>query len=127
MALSRGCINLGLTLGYKVRPDEVGRLFGEALAIRSGLADSSAEGRAALAEAFGYAGHLAFGTGRTREAAESIDRAVALAESLEADAGTDPRRRLAVANLFTTIGCPSLCHPSDPRAMVAYYRRALAA
>ena len=127
MSLSRSCINLGLTLGYKVRPEEVGRLFREALAIRRSLEDGSPARRSALAEAFGRVGHLDFATGRPREAVESIDRALAIARSLEADAGADPGRRLAVATLFSTICCPSFCHPSDPRAMVDYYRDALAA
>jgi eukaryotic-like serine/threonine-protein kinase len=125
MSLSRSCINLGLVLGFKVHPDEVGRLFGEALELRRGLADDSATSRAALAEAYGYVGHLAFGTGRSRAASESMDRAIAIAEALQEDAGADPVRRLAVATLFSTICCPPLCHPSDPQALARYYRRAL--
>ena len=127
-SVSRDCLEVAKSIGI-VHPTEAVEkedLFRRAVALRKGLEDHSFEGKAELAEALAYLGHLLKATNRPGECGEVMAQARTLLASLECESAGDPVRRHRIVSLEDLITMPRYCEaPPRPDEALEAHRASL--
>ena len=116
-SVSRDCLEVAKSIGIVDPAEAVEKegLFRRAVALRKGLEDHSFEGKAELAEALAYLGHLLNATNRRGEGEQVMAEGRALLASLESESPGQPARRHRVVALEDLFAMPRYCEPS-PRS-----------
>ncbi len=127
-SVSRDCLELAKSIGI-VDPDEAvakETLFRRAVALRKAMVDRSFEGKALLAEALAYLGHLLKATNRPAECGEVMAEARRLLATLESESAGHPARRHQIVSLEDLITTPRYCEASPrPDETLAVHRASL--
>ena len=123
-SVSRDCLELAKSIGIVDPAEAVAKeaLFRRAVALRKALVDRSFEGKALLAEALAYLGHLLKATNRPAECAELMAEARTLLTSLETESAGHPARRHRIVSLEDLITTPRYCEasPRPDEALAAH-------
>ena len=119
-SVSRDCLELAKSIGIVVPAEAVEKeaLFRRAVALRSDFADRSFDGRAELAEALAYLGHLLNATKRAGEGKEVMARGRALLASLASESSGHAARRHRVVSLEDLFTMPRYCNASPGQDQV---------
>ena len=127
-SVSRDCLEVAKSIGI-VDPAEAAEkeaLFRRAVALRKGLVDRSFEGKAELAEALAYLGHLLNATNRRGEGEQVMAQGRALLASLESESPGHPARRHRVVSLEDLFTMPRYCeHSPGPDETLAAHQASL--
>ena len=127
-SVSRDCLEVAKSIGI-VHPTEAVEkedLFRRAVVLRKGLEDHSFEGKAELAEALAYLGHLLNATNRRGEGEQVMAEGRALLASLESESPGQPGRRHRVVSLEDLFTMPRYCEPSPrPEETLAAHQASL--
>ena len=123
-SVSRDCIEVARSIGI-VDPAEAAEkeaLFRRAIALRKTQVDRSFEGKALLAEALAYLGHLLKATNRPGEFGEMMAQARSLLASLESESAGHSARRRRIVSLEDLITMPRYCEdsPSPEETLAAH-------
>jgi eukaryotic-like serine/threonine-protein kinase len=113
-AVSRDCLEVAKSIGITDPAEAVEKeaLFRRAVTIRSEMEDRSFEGKAELAEALAYLGHMLNATRRAGEGGEVMTRGRDLLATLDSDSAGQPLRRHRVLELERLFTMPRYCDPS---------------
>ena len=113
-SVSRDCIEVAKSIGIvdPVEAAEKESLFRQAVALRKELEGRSFEGKAELAEAYAYLGHLLNATNRPEEGEQTMAQVHALLASLESESSGHPGRRGRVVSLQDLFAMPRYCEQS---------------
>ena len=113
-SVSRDCLEVAKLIGITHPAEAVEKeaLFRRAVALRTALDDRSFEGKAELAEALAYLGHLLKATNRRGEGDEVMAEGRALLASLDSESRGSPARRHRVVSLEDLFRMPRYCEPS---------------
>ena len=125
--MSRDCLEVAKSIGIvdpaeatRKRPCSAGR------SLRKGLEDHSFEGKAQLAEALAYLGHLLNATNRRGEGEQVMAEGRALSASLESESPGQPGRRHRVVSLEDLFTMPRYCeHSPRPEETLAAHQASL--
>ncbi len=110
-SVSRDYLEVAKSIGIvdPVEATEKEALFRRAVALRKGLQGRSFEGKAELAEAFAYLGHLLNATNRREEGEQTMAQGRALLADLESESSGHPARRQRVVSLQDLFAMPRYC------------------
>ena len=114
-SVSRDCLEVAKSIGIvdPVEATEKEALFRQAVALRKALEGRSFEGKAELAEALAYLGHLLNATNRREEGEQTKSQGRALLAGLESESSGHPALRQRVVSLEDLFAMPRYCEQTQ--------------